>query len=104
MTVNITQYKWAGKLGPFEIKTKCDECDITSSILEDMLEKDFKDKDVIIEIKPWLNNFFYCFIRLAWHAPLILVDGKKFHQFNTKNPIFDRKKLKELVYKKLNIR
>ncbi|MCD6273729.1 MAG: hypothetical protein J7K30_13025 [Deltaproteobacteria bacterium] len=37
-TVFITQFKWSGKLGPFSIKISCDECDLTTSILQDMLK------------------------------------------------------------------
>jgi predicted methyltransferase len=101
MTVTITQFKWAGKFGPFKIKTECKECELTTAILKNMMSKEFKGKDVKFEIKPWLDNFFYCIVRLAWHAPIIMVDGRKFHQFSHKNPLFDRKKLEELVLKKI---
>jgi hypothetical protein len=101
MTVNITQYKWAGKLLFFEIKTRFDECDLASSVLKEMMQDEFKEKDVKLEIKPWLDHFFYCFFKLAWYAPIIMVDGKKVYQFDVKNPLFDRQKLAELVYKKL---
>ena len=101
MTVKIIQYEWTGKKGLFKIKTKCSECDLTKAILMDMMQKEFKDKDVTFEKKPWLDNFFYCLFRGAWHAPIILVDGKKFHQFSEKEHLFDRKLLKEYVLNKL---
>ena len=95
--VIITQFKWSGKLGPFRIKTSCDECDLTTSILKNMLENEFKDKNVTLEVKPWLDNFFYCIVRCAWHAPIIIVNGKKFYQFHEKEPVFNREKLATLV-------
>lgn len=96
-TVIITQFKWAGKLGPFHIKTSCDECDLTTSILQDMLGNEFKDKKVSLEVKSWLDNFFYCIVRCAWHAPIIMVNGKRFYQFREQEPVFDRDKLAALV-------
>lgn len=101
MAVVITQYKWAGKLGPFKIKTTCSECDLTTSIIKNMMEKEFMGKDAKFEMKPWLDNFFYCILRLAWHAPIIMVDEKKFYQFSEKKPLFDRKKLADYVNGKL---
>jgi len=101
MTVKITQFKWEGRLGPFKIKTVCAECNLTKAVLENMKSKEFKDKDVQIEYKPWLNNFFYCIFRLTWHAPIIIVNGRKFHQFSEKDPMFDRKKLASYVLKRL---
>ena len=96
-SVVITQFKWAGKLGTFHIKTSCDQCDLTTSILQDMLENELKDKNVTLEVKPWLDNFFYCIVRRAWHAPIIMVNGKKFYQFREKEPVFDRDKLAAFV-------
>ncbi|MDY6971348.1 MAG: hypothetical protein SV775_03355 [Thermodesulfobacteriota bacterium] len=95
--VIIAQFKWAGKLGPFRIKTACGECDLTTSILQNMIENEFKGMNVSLEIKPWLDHFFYCIARGAWHAPIIMVNGKKFYQFSEKEPLFDRDKLAALI-------
>lgn len=95
--VVITQFKWAGQLGPFRIKTSCSECDVTTSVLEGMMENEFKDKNVKFEVRPWLDNFFYCLLRGTWHAPIIMVNGKKFYQYSHKEPMFDHKKLVETV-------
>lgn len=95
--VTITQFKWAGKLGPFHIKTSCDECDLTTTILRDMMQNEFKDKDVTLEVKPWLDNLLYCLLRGAWHAPIIMVNGKKLYQFSKKQPLFDRNNIAAVV-------
>jgi len=97
MTITITQYKWEGKLLFFKIKTKCEDCDLTTANLKDMMGREFKGKDVKFEVKPWLDNFFYCLFRLTWHAPIIMINGKKFFQFSEREKLFDRKKLKEEV-------
>ncbi|RMF55107.1 hypothetical protein D6745_03145 [Candidatus Woesearchaeota archaeon] len=101
MTVKITQYKWAGKWGPFRITNKCEECNLATSTIQSMMEKEFKGKDVEFEIKPWLNHWFYCMLRLAWHPPIIIVNGRKFYQFSHKEPLFDRKKLEDHVLREL---
>ncbi len=95
--VTVTQFKWAGALGPFRIKTNCDECDLTTSVLQDMMENEFKDKKVTFEVKPWLDNLLYCLRRRAWHAPIIMVNGRKFYQYSKREPLFDREKLAERV-------
>lgn len=93
----ITDFKWAGNLGPIEIKSPCNECDVITNMLMKMIEEDFRGKNVVLEVKPWLNNIFYCLVRGTWHAPIIIVNGKKFFQFSEKNAYFDRGKLVGLV-------
>lgn len=95
--VVITDFKWAGKLGPIEIKSPCNECDAITNMLTKMVEEDFRGKNVVLEVKPWLNNMFYCLFRGTWHAPIVVVNGKKFFQFSEKNPYFERSKLIDLV-------
>ena len=101
MKVKITQYKWAGKKGPFKIKSKCEECDLTTTVIKDMMKKEFKNKSIKFEIKPWLDDVFYVLSKGAWHAPIIFVNSKKFFQYTSRKPLFDRKELKELVFKEL---
>jgi hypothetical protein len=101
MPVKITLYKYLGKWGPFRIKEACEECDIASGILKDMMKNEFKGRAVTYEEKPWLNNWIYCLLRGAWHAPIVMVNGRRFHQFSEKDPIFNREKLKEHVLMKL---
>ena len=95
--VVITQFKWAGKFGPIQIKSHCGECDLTTTFLKKLMEEEFKDKNVKLEIKPWLDNIFYCILRGARHAPIVMVNGKKFHQHSKKYPLFDKNKLIRLV-------
>jgi hypothetical protein len=97
MVVTITLYKWAGKKCGIKIKSECSECGVTKSMIESMLKKEFKGEDVEFEVKPWLDNLFYCLFRGCWHAPIVMVDGRKFHQFSEKKPFFDRAKLAEHV-------
>lgn len=99
--VNITLYEWAGKIGPFKIKTHCQDCDIHAAIIKNMIEREFKGKNVKFEIKPWLGNFFYCLARLSWHPPIIVIDNSKFYQFSHHNPLFKRGELKKEILRRL---
>ena len=101
MTVKIVEYEWAGKKLFWKIKTHCKECDLTNAVLKDMMNNEFKGKDVTFEVKPWLNSVFYCFFRGTWHPPIVMVNGRKFHQFSHHDQLFNRKKLAEYVLKKL---
>lgn len=95
----ITLYKYLGKWGPFKIDTPCDYCDLTSSVLQDMMDNEFKGLNVEFEEKKWLDNWITLLLKGAWHAPIILVDGKLFHQYSKENPLFDREKLEKAVKK-----
>lgn len=75
MSVIITQYKWAGKWGPFSIKTVCDECELSKLVIGDMIESKWKDKGVTFEVYDWLPNWWKVIWKGAWHAPIFLVNG-----------------------------
>lgn len=90
--VVITQYKWAGQMGFLKIRSTCEECDMTTHRVKKIIEERFKDKGVCFEVKPWLDNVFYCLKKGAFHPPIILIDGKKFYQFSHRNPVFDQQK------------
>lgn len=93
MKIRIIQYKWAGKKGFLKIKTHCNQCDLTTSILKDMMKNEFTSKPVTFTTKPWLDNIFFCLSHGAWHAPMVFVNGKKFWQHNKREPLVDRKRL-----------
>ena len=96
--VNIELFLWEGKFGPFKIKSHCEECDIEESILKNMMEEDFKGKNVKLTVKPWLDNWLYCLCKFSWHPPILIVNGKKFHQYSYNKPLFDRNLLKKRVF------
>ena len=79
---------------PYEQKTQPSPgSDFNTALLHDMMEKEFKDKDVIFEIKPWLDNWFKVLLKRGWHAPVIMVNGKVFAQ----GKIIKRKPFTEYV-------
>ena len=101
MTIKITQYRWSGKWGPFKIKSDCEECDITTGIINSMMEKEFKDKDIEFEVKPWLDNWPHCLAKKSWHPPIVMVEDKKYHQFSKKDPLIKRQEFADFILAKL---
>lgn len=77
--VNVELYRFEGKWWFFKVKSACPECDVSEAILKN-LQKQFPQK-INLVIKPWLNNWpKLLFGHFAWHAPIVIVDGKKFSQ------------------------
>lgn len=99
--VEIVQFRWAGKWGPFEIKSDCEECNLVKAMIEDMLETKFKGKDVTFEVKPWLDNWWYCLKRLAYHAPILLINGKRVFQYQPWKKLPNPDEIAEYVREKI---
>lgn len=99
--VIITQYKWAGSWGPWTIRSRCEECDLTTHRLRAVVEKEFKDENVDLQIKPWLDNAWSCLRRGAWHPPIIMINGTLFYQFSHRRPQFDQDNLVRQVRRML---
>lgn len=97
--ITITMYVWAGSKFGITIKSECKECDINSGILEDMKQREFTGKQLVVEIKPWLTYIWESLRYGGWYAPVILVNGKLFSQ----GIVIDRKKLQTKVEKSLSI-
>lgn len=95
--VVITQYKWAGQMGPFKIRSTCEECDMTTHRVKKIIEEQFQGRPVCFEIKPWLDHLWYCLRKGTYHPPIILINGKKFYQFSHRNPVFDQEKFMNIV-------
>lgn len=74
--LNIKQYKWAGKWGPFTIKIPCGECSANEDIIKDTIEKDFAREAISFQVLPWLNNWWSILLKGGWHAPVITINGK----------------------------
>jgi len=96
--VIVTQYKRGGKFGFLTIKAACNECDLTTNLLKKMMEEEFKDNpDVVLEIKPWLDNIFFCLKHGVLHAPAIMVNGTLVFQFSKKKPLYNHTVLVDLI-------
>ncbi|MCH7604717.1 hypothetical protein IID24_01905 [Patescibacteria group bacterium] len=96
--VVITMYRWAGSKFGITIKSECKECEINTGILEDLKQKEFAGKPVVIEIKPWLTYLWDSLKRGGWHAPVMLVNGRIFSQ----GVVIDRERFVRHVLSILN--
>lgn len=75
---NITIYRFTGNQGLFRVPKKwCEECDL----LVDLVKKTIKELGIEdktqLTIKPWFLWFWQpLFTNLAWHAPILIINGK----------------------------
>lgn len=72
------QYKWAGKWGPFKITVPCGECGASEGIIQHVIDTEFAPHGIAVdfETRPWLDVWWKPLLRGAWHAPIVLVNGK----------------------------
>lgn len=80
--INVVQYRWEGKWGPFKIKIPCGECGASEGIIEHVIAAEFTPRGIAVnfEIRPWLDNWWKPLLKGGWHAPIILVNGKVLSQ------------------------
>ncbi|ENO1229084.1 MULTISPECIES: glutaredoxin domain-containing protein [Vibrio] len=78
--IKITLYRWAGSWGPFKVNIPCGECTLTKDILKDTFENELADVPVELEVKDWLSHWWEPLKAGAWHAPILLVEGKVISQ------------------------
>ena len=74
--IKIILYRWAGSWGPFKVNIPCGECTLTKDILADTFENELADVPVELEVKDWLSHWWEPLKAGAWHAPILLVEGK----------------------------
>ncbi|NOH95737.1 glutaredoxin [Vibrio sp. 99-70-13A1] len=74
--IKITLYRWGGSWGPFKVNIPCGECTLTKDILKDTFENELADVEVELEVKDWLSHWWEPLKLGAWHAPILVVEGK----------------------------
>lgn len=78
--IKITLYRWAGSWGPFKVNIPCGECTLTKDILADTFENELAGIPIELEVKDWLSHWWEPLKLGAWHAPIIVVEGKVISQ------------------------
>ncbi|MCG3728648.1 glutaredoxin [Vibrio cincinnatiensis] len=74
--INITLYRWAGQFGPFKVTIPCGECTLTLDILKDSFNHELSGVEINLETKDWLSHWWEPLRFGAWHAPIVVVEGK----------------------------
>ncbi|EJL6391416.1 glutaredoxin [Vibrio vulnificus] len=74
--IKITLYRWAGSWGPFKVSIPCGECTLTKDILTDTFANELNGIPVELEVKDWLSHWWEPLKLGAWHAPILVVEGK----------------------------
>lgn len=74
--IKITLYRWAGSWGPFKVNIPCGECTLTKDILTDTFNNELVDVAVELEVKDWLSHWWEPLKLGAWHAPILMIEGK----------------------------
>ena len=77
----VTVYPITGRqLGLLKIPSAlCEECDLTIRAVRRVVEE-LGDRNIRVEVKPWLRHAFDALRRGGWHPPVVTVDGKVFSQ------------------------
>ncbi|MDF2155361.1 glutaredoxin [Vibrio sp. CAU 1672] len=78
--IKLTLYRWAGSWGPFKVNIPCGECTLTKDILNDTFENELAGVPVELEVKDWLSHWWEPLKMGAWHAPILIVEGKVISQ------------------------
>lgn len=78
--VSVVVYRITGKQLFFNVdESYCEECELTVRRIVEV-SKNLPDIHVKLSVKPWLNNIFRALLKGGWHAPVVLVDGKRISQ------------------------
>ncbi|MFH0263632.1 glutaredoxin domain-containing protein [Vibrio barjaei] len=78
--IKITLYRWAGSWGPFNVNIPCGECTLTKDILNDTFNNELDGIPIKLEVKDWLSQWWEPLKSGAWHAPILMVEGKVISQ------------------------
>ncbi|USE03149.1 glutaredoxin [Vibrio sp. SCSIO 43133] len=78
--IKITLYRWAGSWGPFKVNIPCGECTLTKDILNDTFNNELDGIPIELEVKDWLSHWWEPLKVGAWHAPILMVEGKVISQ------------------------
>ena len=78
----IIIYRFAGKQGLFTIpKDWCQECDLLIDMVQDVVRELGMEEKVDLKIRPWFPWAWFVFLRyFAWHAPMLIINGKLISQ------------------------
>lgn len=80
--IEVTIYRFTGRQGFFMIPKKwCEECDMLVAIVKNTIKGLGIEDKTQLTIKPWFLWWWQPFFAyLAWHAPILVINGKLISQ------------------------
>ncbi|MBI2018590.1 hypothetical protein HYS96_02675 [Candidatus Daviesbacteria bacterium] len=80
--INITIYRFTGSQGFFSIPKKwCEECDLLVELVKKTVSSLRLENKTKLTIKPWFPWFWQPLLtNLAWHAPILTINGRLISQ------------------------
>lgn len=80
--IKVTIYRFTGSQGFFRIPKKwCQECDLLVSLVRKTISDLGLEDKVSLTIKPWWLWWWEpLFLYFAWHAPILVINGKLISQ------------------------
>lgn len=84
---DITIYRFTGSQGLFSIPNKwCEECDLLVAIVKKTINELGIETKTQLTIKPWFLWWWQPFFaHFAWHAPILVINGKLISQGEVPN-------------------
>lgn len=79
---NITIYRFTGSQGFFSIPKKwCEECDLLVNMVKKTISELGIKSKTHLTIKPWFLWWWQPLLtNFAWHAPILIINGKLISQ------------------------
>lgn len=79
---NITIYRFTGSQGLFSVPKKwCKECDLLVAIVKKTINELGIEDKTRLTVKPWFLWWWQPLLtHFAWHAPILIINGKLISQ------------------------
>lgn len=80
--IEIVIYRFTGNQGLFRVPKKwCEECDLLVAMVKQTVKELDLENQTKLEIKPWFLWWWQPLLtNLAWHAPILIINGELISQ------------------------
>ncbi len=85
--IEVTIYRFTGSQGCFSIPKKwCEECDLLVAMVKKTISELGIESKTKLTIKPWFLWWWQPLLKyMAWHAPLLIINGTLISQGKVPN-------------------
>lgn len=84
---NIVIYRFTGSQGFFRVPQKwCKECDLLITMVKNTINELGIETKTQLTVKPWFLSWWQPLLtHFAWHAPILIINGKLISQGEVPN-------------------